>query len=50
MLRGDEADDDDDEEDFSEEEEAIGTPLDDIDPFISFGEMLGHLQGTMPAR
>eukprot|EP00882_Tetradesmus_deserticola_P026462 GHRQ01029202.1.p1 GENE.GHRQ01029202.1~~GHRQ01029202.1.p1 ORF type:complete len:103 (-),score=49.13 GHRQ01029202.1:249-557(-) len=52
MLRGETADDEDDSEDeWSEDgEEAIGTPLDDIDPFVSFAEVLGQLQGVMPGR
>jgi hypothetical protein len=52
MLRGETAEDDDDSEDeWSEDgEEAIGTPLDDIDPFISFAEVLGQMQGSMPGR
>jgi len=52
MLRGEEGDDDDDDEEFSEDEdEAVAHAVwTDIDPFISFAEMLGHLQGSMPAR
>uniref|UniRef100_A0A383WBL3 Importin N-terminal domain-containing protein n=1 Tax=Tetradesmus obliquus TaxID=3088 RepID=A0A383WBL3_TETOB len=52
MLRGETAEDDDDSEDeWSDDgEEAIGTPLDDIDPFVSFAEVLGQMQAAMPGR
>lgn len=31
-------------------EEAVGTPLDDIDPFVSFADVLGQMQSSMAAR
>lgn len=40
-------------EDWSEcddDEEAVGTPLDDMDPFISFTEVLAGMQASMPGR
>lgn len=45
-----------DEEDDSEEweegddDEIVGTPLDDMDAFVSFAEVLSGLQTSMPAR
>eukprot|EP00879_Flechtneria_rotunda_P022091 GHRR01023309.1.p1 GENE.GHRR01023309.1~~GHRR01023309.1.p1 ORF type:complete len:1020 (+),score=395.54 GHRR01023309.1:417-3476(+) len=51
MLRGETAEDDDDDDDeWTDGEEVVGTPLDDIDPFVSFAEVLGQLQAAMPAR
>jgi hypothetical protein len=50
MLRGETAEDDDDDEWSEDGEEAVGSPLDDIDPFVSFAEVLGQMQGTMPGR
>jgi hypothetical protein len=45
---------DDDEESSEWEEggddEAIGTPLDDMDPFVSFAEVLTGVQSSMPSR
>jgi hypothetical protein len=44
-------DDDDDEDEWSDDgEEAVGTPLDDIDPFVSFAEVLGRMEHQMPGR
>lgn len=46
------ADDDDDDEDWDEddEDEMIGTPLDDMDPFVSFADVLSGVQASMPGR
>jgi hypothetical protein len=33
-----------------EDDENVGTPLDDMDPFISFTEVLTGMQAAMPAR
>lgn len=43
-------DDSDDWEEGDDDEEAVGTPLDDMDPFISFVEVLAGMQNSMPAR
>lgn len=51
LLRGDTAEDDDDSDEYTDDgEETIGTPLDDIDAFVSFAEVLGGLQAAMPGR
>lgn len=46
------ADDDDDEDEWDEDDgdEVVGTPLDDMDPFVSFTEVLAGVQSSMPAR
>jgi len=46
------ADDDDDDDDWDEddENEMIGTPLDDMDPFVSFADVLSGVQASMPGR
>lgn len=41
---------DSDEWDEEDDDETIGTPLDDMDPFVSFTEVLAGVQGSMPAR
>ena len=52
MLRGDAAgdDDSDDDDDYTDDEEEVGTPLDNMDPFVSFADVLAGLQSTMPGR
>lgn len=51
LLRGDTAEDEEDSDDWTDDgEETIGTPLDEIDPFVSFADVLGGLQSAMPQR
>lgn len=51
LLRGDTAEDEEDSDDWTDDdEEPVGTPLDDIDPFVSFADVLGGLQTAMPGR
>lgn len=51
LLRGDTAEDEEDSDEWTDDgEETIGTPLDDIDPYVSFADVLGGLQTAMPGR
>ncbi|KAF8071226.1 SAD2 [Scenedesmus sp. PABB004] len=53
LLRGDGGggdDDDDSDDEWTDDEETVGTPLDDIDPFVSFADVLGGLQASNPGR
>lgn len=49
LFPGEDEDDSDDWEE-GDDEETIGTPLDAMDPFISFAEVITGLQASMPAR
>eukprot|EP00878_Enallax_costatus_P008370 GHUV01008748.1.p1 GENE.GHUV01008748.1~~GHUV01008748.1.p1 ORF type:complete len:267 (+),score=129.68 GHUV01008748.1:211-1011(+) len=51
LLRGDTAENEEDSDDWTDDdEETIGSPLDDVDPFVSFADVLGGLQSAMPGR